>query len=177
MKNFPTHTHLLNQKGLTLVELMIVIAIIGILSSIAVVAFNRQTERAKIMQLEQYAMDLSRGQQEFYSRHNSYFPIDNAQVPSFTGATPPNTGARFTVKQVMGFDHSDIPQEVTVRMSAGSTGENCAGAVCPAGIQVDNTTSWYVISVERDLDPASPENSTVIITSSMEKPMVLFEGQ
>lgn len=177
MNHSNPYRKLASQRGFTLVELMIVVAIIGILSGVAIVAFQRQTIKAKVMQLEQYAMDLSRGEQEFYSRHNNYFPIDNSQNPTFTGADPSNSGARFTVKQIMGFDHSDIPQDVTIRMSAGVVGETCSAAVCPTGVEVDTQTAWYVVVVERDLDPGEPNNTTVVITSSMERPVVLFEGQ
>lgn len=166
-----------NQRGMTLVELMIVIAIIGILASLAGVAFVRQIRAAKITQLEQYAMDIARGQQEFYTHHGSYYPVDNSQTPTFSGSDAPNSGTRQVVRQVMGFDKGDLPSDVTIRISAGEAGEGCTATVCVGGTTVDNNTAWYVVSVERDLDPGQTENSTVIVSSSMERPVRLFEGQ
>ena len=86
---------LAQNKGLTLIELMVVVAIIGILAALAGVAYFKQIKNAKMMKLEQYAMELSTGQEDFYSRHNVYFPIDNSQIPTFNGTDPQNTsGAR-----------------------------------------------------------------------------------
>lgn len=65
------------QKGFTLIELMIVVAIIGILAAIALPAYQDYTARSQMSE----AMTLASGQKgavtEYWS-NNGAFPADNA---------------------------------------------------------------------------------------------------
>ena len=99
------------RRGMTLVELMIVVAIIGVLASLAGVAFNRQVKRAKITKLEQYAMEIAKGQEDFYSRHGVYYPVND--TASGVGLTSgPNEITRRRWRNALGFDRRDGPPEM-----------------------------------------------------------------
>jgi type IV pilus assembly protein PilA len=56
------------QKGFTLIELMIVIAIIGILAAIAIPAYQDYTIRAQVTEGLNLASDLKAGVGEVYAR-------------------------------------------------------------------------------------------------------------
>jgi type IV pilus assembly protein PilA len=78
-----------NQKGFTLIELMIVVAIIGILAAVAIPAFMRYMNKAKSTEAEQFVKKIHDGARAYY--HN----------PSQPGLTPiskqfPNTAQPFT---------------------------------------------------------------------------------
>jgi len=91
------------QKGFTLIELMIVVAIIGILAAIALPAYQDYTVRAKISEVMLAADGCKTAVAEFLQANNS-FPADaNAAGCSTTatkyatGLTVSATDARITV--------------------------------------------------------------------------------
>lgn len=65
------------QKGFTLIELMIVIAIIGILAAIALPAYQDYTKRARVGEALSLAGGAKTAVTEFYSSNNSW-PASNA---------------------------------------------------------------------------------------------------
>lgn len=67
------------QKGFTLVELMIVVAIIGILASIAIPAYSDFTVRSQVAEGLTLASELEESVSEAYATNGSW-PINNAAV-------------------------------------------------------------------------------------------------
>jgi len=71
--------HMTDQKGFTLIELMIVISIIGILASIAVPQFNSFRERAYYAEAYELADDVRKNIKEYYE-HTGVFPENNEKA-------------------------------------------------------------------------------------------------
>lgn len=67
------------ESGFTLIELMIAIAIVGILASIAVPAFSNYLGRARISEAINYAEGCKTGFLEYYST-NGTLPDDNVKA-------------------------------------------------------------------------------------------------
>ena len=67
------------QKGFTLIELMIVVAIIGILAAIAIPAYSDYTERAKVSELVTMASACKGSVTEFY-QSEGVFPANNDEA-------------------------------------------------------------------------------------------------
>jgi type IV pilus assembly protein PilA len=60
------------QKGFTLIELMIVVAIIGILAAIAIPAYSDYTERAKVSELVTIASACKGSMTEYYQSEGTF---------------------------------------------------------------------------------------------------------
>ena len=69
----------MKQKGFTLIELMIVVAIIGILASIAIPAYQDYTIRAQVVESFSITGELKLSIKDYY-KDRGRFPSDNAEA-------------------------------------------------------------------------------------------------
>ena len=95
------------QQGFTLIELMIVVAIIGILAAIAIPAYSDYTERAKVSELVTMGSACKASVSEYYQAQG-VFPSDNnaagcnsaapAKIKAITVSANGNTSGTITVE-------------------------------------------------------------------------------
>lgn len=135
----------MNRRGLTLVELMIVVAIIGVLGTIAIATFSTHMQEGKLTEMEHWATDVERGQARFHSDNHTYLDPDD-----------PDGGAREYSEdndvwtQVLEFD-PDVPDEVTISADAGGSGDGCDGNVCVSSdIDPSGDGEWWAVRVQHD---------------------------
>ena len=73
-------------KGFTLIELMISVAIIGILSSIAIPSYLSYLEAARSVEAQNNIATLKAAQEEFFLENNTYFTgADAAAINTASG--------------------------------------------------------------------------------------------
>ena len=63
---------MINKKGFTLLELLVVVLIIGILAGIALPQYNKVVERSRMAEAVTVAKDIAQAQQRYYFIHNEY---------------------------------------------------------------------------------------------------------
>ena len=73
-------------KGFTLIELMISVAIIGILSSIAIPSYTSYLEAARSVEAQNNIATLKAAQEEYFIENNTYFTgADAAAINTASG--------------------------------------------------------------------------------------------
>ncbi len=94
---------LTNRKGFTLIELMVVVAIIGILAAVAVPAFLNYVTRSKTAEAATNIKSLTESNLGFYTRPRYNTTSGNQQNPCFLAASVgPSTAPTSTKRDYVG---------------------------------------------------------------------------
>ncbi|RDV38519.1 prepilin-type N-terminal cleavage/methylation domain-containing protein [Bradymonadaceae bacterium TMQ3] len=155
-----------DRRGMTLVELMIVVAIVGVLAAIGGMSYSKYIRQGKVTQLKQYAMDVARGQEQFRARNNRYYQPDSDYAWDMADADRPEWN------NLLEFN-SNVAQGITIIVEA-DIGGNCT--ICPAGAEpqgvgADNNPWFAVLVTQEEL---GGDAFQAFFTNDMPAPMELI---
>ena len=110
---------LTNQKGFTLIELMIVVAIIGILAAIAIPNFMNYQCKAKQSEAKSALGDIRTMQEAYFAEHDGFGTLDNVGWSINTtearySYTMNTTGATFVAEASGDIDADGTDDEWTI---------------------------------------------------------------
>ncbi|MFN3788917.1 type IV pilin protein [Massilia sp.] len=124
-----------HRRGFTLVELMVAVAIVGILTAIALPSYNQYVVRSKRAAAQSYLMELSQAQAQYMADSRSY-----AATPGELGITPPGAvTAKYQVTITLvegppqGYTITATPLAGSTQAADGALSINQAGVRTPAG--------------------------------------------
>jgi len=147
--------------GITLIELMIVLAVIAVLSSIAISNYRSYTMRANRIDGETMLMKIQVAEEKFFLQNNTYTTAIAVAPPNGLGLAATTTSGFYTLavaagatgRKVVLVPGSGAPAAGQARLNLAKTTVTFAGAdaVTSATVATRNLVGRTVADVERDL--------------------------
>ena len=177
------------QGGFTLMELMIVVAIVGILATLAVFMFTRHVAKAKSSEVPAMFAELKLRQQQFHLENEAYLSTGASDTDFFPTATPPGSSAQsFDITTDAEWQQLRINPDKTqlycvyvARAGAGDDATNVGSTASAAPFNLSGSLAvpainWFYLLASCDFD-GDGDTSTYFTLSDTEGTIVANSGE
>jgi prepilin-type N-terminal cleavage/methylation domain-containing protein len=184
-----------SQAGMTLIELMAVVIIVGVLSAIAVFMFTRQSRKAKAAEVSAVFAELKIRQEQYFLVNSTYACLPNGGAPPcednsfFPDDSPTDSARTYDPTGTTWVDlrvNADRTALYCVYSSAWGTGSDAGNIGTIAGETAINNgfehdtppaVPWYYLLAECNFDGDSTVNSRYFARSDREGMSINNEGR
>lgn len=157
------------QKGFTLVELMIVVAVIAVLAVVVIPAWTKESQKAKAdTEVNAMMVEISSKSEIYKNEHNGSY-LSASQCPSAT--TPSGSDWNTNCASTTGWTTlkvaaPDKSMYCTYQVVAGAKGTTPSP---PSGFTMTTpSANWYYVVATCDMDNQSSTTSTTFFRSSVD---------
>ncbi len=149
------------QAGFSLVELMIVVAIMAILAAIAIPSFLRFSMRAKTAEATSNLAAIRTAQESYRAEEDKYLVCaENPGIMVGPGASTPRAWTAGTAFETIGFE-PDGNVRYSYRVDAGAAGITLEfSAVATGDIDEDGTSATFTVDKGATSYPKAEKNAT-----------------
>lgn len=152
------------QRGFTLLEIMIVVAIVGVLAGLAYMKFGRQVRKARGAEVQAIFAELRNRQEQYHLENGVYFSTgadEDAIFPAAPGLSPqaltplPASWVSLRFKAPM----SRVYCGYVVIAGPGGNGGNIGAKAIEFGMLAAPATDWYYLLAHCNLDGSNARDS------------------
>jgi prepilin-type N-terminal cleavage/methylation domain-containing protein len=152
------------QRGFTLVEILVAVALIGILAAVAVLSFGKQTRKTRGSEVNAMFTALRVGQEQYHLENGTYLSTGTNEGDIFP-LTPTKTEQTFLPMPATWIStRVDLPRDkgycgYVVRTGRGGDGTNIGAKAVEFGLTAAPASDWYYLLARCDLDGSSTRDS------------------
>ena len=151
-------------RGMTLIEIMMVVTLVGILAALALVGYGRWVRSSKMSEAVYMVNAIRTAEEHYRSDQLAYLDVSSTLDSSYPNATPNKSkvawggpctnckaGATWTH---LGIDSAPVQFGYAVVAGNDACDTACRGVTLPTGIPVTafQKTDWYVVKARGDTD-------------------------
>lgn len=134
---------MISEKGVTLIELMITVAVVAILASIALPSYNQYVVQSRRSEAKSSLLELSQFMERYYTTNSAYNKTSGATATSLAASDLP---------------YSSVPKDggaAYYSIAVSSTSSTYTLTLSPTGVMAGDNCGNYTINQTGSHSPAS----------------------